>query len=89
VVVSQSLGEIAVRQGRWKAIWKRGEPPRLFDLVADPGEAHDLAAEHPERLRRLTELMRAARSRPVVARAGLRGKARKKAREALEALGYL
>lgn len=89
VVVSQSLGEIAVREGRWKAVWVRKAPARLFDLASDPGEVHDLAAERPEELRRLTELMRAARSRPVVARAGLRGKARKKAREALEALGYL
>jgi len=89
VVVSQSLGEIAVRQGRWKAIWKRGEPSRLFDLARDPAEARDLAAEHPEELRRLAELMREARSRPVLARAGLRGKARAKARKALAALGYL
>lgn len=89
VVVSQSLGEIAVRQGSWKAIWKRKEPPRLFDLASDPGEEHDLAGEHPETLRQLTERMREARGRPIVARAGLREKARAKAREALAALGYL
>lgn len=89
VVVSQSLGEIAVRRGRWKAVWKRDEPPRLFDLASDPAEARDLSTERPEELRRLSELMREARSRPVIARAGLREKARKKAREALAALGYL
>jgi arylsulfatase A-like enzyme len=38
----------AVIGDRWKLIvWKK-EAPRLFDLVADPFETTDLAAEQPE-----------------------------------------
>ena len=42
----------AVRSGRWKLL---REPDRsmLFDLEADPGERHDLAAKHPDIVRRL------------------------------------
>ncbi len=39
----------AVRLGRWKAVRTRirdaGDPVRLFDLAADPGEADDLAGD--------------------------------------------
>jgi arylsulfatase A len=39
----------AVRSGRWKLIEPYGGgPAQLFDLSADPGESHDLAAERPE-----------------------------------------
>lgn len=47
----ESRGDVnvAVRQGKWKAIFDV-EPDRvqLFDLEADPGEQHDLASEHAE-----------------------------------------
>ena len=32
---------------------QRPEPPELYDLGQDPGEQHDLAAEHPDRVRRM------------------------------------
>ena len=32
------------------------KPMQLFDLQADPGEQHDVAAEHPEIVARLTSL---------------------------------
>lgn len=43
----------AVRKGRWKLHVLRHEPPtgevlELYDLVSDPGEATDLAAEQPQ-----------------------------------------
>ena len=48
------LCSYAVRDGDWKLVQNRpGEPFRLFDLAADPGERIDLAAERPERLRDL------------------------------------
>ncbi len=47
----------ALRHGRWKLIGRRrgGE---LYDLEADIGETHDLAAEHPELVQQLTGLYR-------------------------------
>lgn len=39
----------AARRGRWKAVRPAaGAPLQLFDLAADPEEAHDLALEQPE-----------------------------------------
>lgn len=60
----------AVRSGRWKAhLFTQpayGEPratphapPLLFDLEADVGEEHDVAADHPEVVARLLGLARA------------------------------
>ncbi len=52
-------GSQAVRQGRWKAV----RAPigtgaiELFDLTEDLGEARDLAAQHPDVVRRLAALM--------------------------------
>jgi arylsulfatase A-like enzyme len=37
----------AVRSGRWKLL-QEGADFYLFDVSADPGERHDLTAEHPE-----------------------------------------
>ena len=45
----------AVREGDLKAVFNRGECQNsLFDLAADPAETHDLAAERPVDVRRLT-----------------------------------
>ncbi len=55
-----------VREGRWKYIHK--VEPELFDMVEDPHEIQNLAADHPEvveRLRaRLTELIETAPAKP-------------------------
>jgi len=45
----------AVREGRWKLFLQEGKPPALYDLDADPGEAHDLAAREPKVVARLDE----------------------------------
>jgi hypothetical protein len=34
-------------------------PSRLYDLDADPGEEHDLAAAHPDRVRRMESALTA------------------------------
>lgn len=58
----------AVRQGPWKlhrvtntAEWQSGtakhDPPLLFHLEHDPSEKYDVAAEHPEVVKRLLALM--------------------------------
>ena len=49
----------AVRQGPWKYVNQSAMfPGLLFDITKDPGERNDLAARHPEVLRRLDALHR-------------------------------
>jgi arylsulfatase A len=58
-------GKQAVRAGKWKlvrlnALTPDGAVLELYDLAADPGEAHNLAAEHPDTVHRLAGDMREA-----------------------------
>jgi arylsulfatase len=53
----ESFGNRAVRQGEWKLRWQykplgKGEW-ELFNLVADPAERNDLAAEYPDKVKTL------------------------------------
>ncbi len=55
----------AIRQGDWKFVRasdSSAKPPvlktGLYDVVRDPAEAHDRAAEHPEKVRALEALWR-------------------------------
>lgn len=43
----------AVRRDNWKLVWKATLPQKveLFDLGADPSEAHDLSADYADRVR--------------------------------------
>jgi len=43
-----------VRDERWKLLLQKGGVPELYDLENDLGESHNLAAEHPRIVRRLT-----------------------------------
>ena len=45
----------AIRQGDWKLIWHTMLPERLelFDVVTDPSEAKNVAADHPDKVRAL------------------------------------
>jgi len=57
----------AVRMGRWKGIRmevaKRPDAPiELYDLEGDERETTDVAASHPEIVRRIQELMRSSRT---------------------------
>ena len=50
----------ALRQGKWKAIQQPYHSPvRLYDITSDPGEEHDLAAEHPALVRELATKLNA------------------------------
>jgi arylsulfatase I/J len=51
----------AVRQDQWKLVWGAALPAKveLFDIVADPGEANNLAAQHPEIVETLTARLEA------------------------------
>jgi arylsulfatase A-like enzyme len=42
----------AIREGDWKLVWRALIPTsvELYNLAEDPGEAHDVAAAHPERV---------------------------------------
>lgn len=60
-------GSQALRMGDWKAVRNKrnGHPDahaELYDLKADPGEQKDLAAEHPELVRKALRLMDEARA---------------------------
>ncbi len=51
----------AVRTGQWKGVRYGLESKlQLYDLTADPGETHDLAAAQPERVAQLTQLIATA-----------------------------
>jgi arylsulfatase len=54
------FGNRAIRQGDWKLRWQYKsfgkEEWELFNVTADPGELHDLAAEQPERVREMLAL---------------------------------
>lgn len=63
-------GQQAVRMGHWKGIRqnmllrKNPDPLKieLYDLKDDIGEARDVAADHPDIVAKIAEIMRAARS---------------------------
>ena len=55
-----NTGFFMVRRGRWKYIAYPGYPSQLFDLEADPGELHDLAAARPAVAAEMDGLLRQA-----------------------------
>ena len=60
VLAWEVFGNRAVRQGNWKLRWQirplgTGDW-ELFDLAADPGELHDLAAGRPEKVQEMLAL---------------------------------
>ena len=48
--------QIGVRMGDWKLVVRQGKPS-LYDLATDIHEDHDLAAEHPEIVSRMVEII--------------------------------
>ena len=54
------------RRDQWKYVAYAGLPPQLFDVVADPDELHDLAAQRPEMVAELDAELRERIDYPVV-----------------------
>ncbi len=55
-----SGNQIAIRDGNWKLIIQRRDPqasPELFNLQSDVGESEDLAAEQPEVVSKLMDML--------------------------------
>jgi arylsulfatase A-like enzyme len=61
------IGQQAVRLGDWKGVRTRTHakpsgPIELYDLKSDPAESKNVAAEHPDVVARITEVMRTGRA---------------------------
>jgi len=52
------MAQSAIREGNWKLL-RGGEREYLYDLATDPGEKHNLAAEHPDKATGLREKLAA------------------------------
>jgi arylsulfatase A-like enzyme len=53
----------AVRMGRWKAVrLKAAVPLEVYDLATDPVEQHDVAARHPDIVKRIETYLETART---------------------------
>ncbi|HYD50333.1 MAG TPA: hypothetical protein VEB21_18390, partial [Terriglobales bacterium] len=82
----------SIRVGRHKLIsTKAGQPPQLFDLVADPGERNDLATTETELVTRMSAKLDERRAANIrLARLGGAAKALPESvTERLRNLGYL
>jgi len=56
VLYFEHMGNRAVRRGKWKLVAQREGPWELHDMDAGRTETNDVAAEHPEIVKELTEL---------------------------------
>ncbi len=53
----ESRGRVSLTDNRYKLIGKAGGPYELYDLIEDPKEEVDLAATHPEIVKRMKETL--------------------------------
>ncbi len=70
--------DLAMREGQWKLLCEYdGADAMLFDLSVDPEESHDVAADHPELVERMTrQVVRWHASMPQDNGAALAGRQR-------------
>ncbi|MFI3294739.1 MAG: N-acetylgalactosamine-6-sulfatase, partial [Rikenellaceae bacterium] len=65
----EGTGSRAVRMGKWKAaifdIRGGNDQIELYDLEADIREQHDVAAEHPEVVAQIREIMDRSHVEPI------------------------
>jgi len=62
------VGGASVRDNEWNAIFNLGRPetaPRLFDLKADPEERADVAAKHPDALKKQQQRLETVLGAPL------------------------
>ncbi len=52
----------ALRMGDWKAIRPHGKPMELYNLKADPQEKSNIAKQHPEKVKQISDLMAESRA---------------------------
>ena len=53
----------AVRMGKWKAVRQdQGQPIELYDLSTDLSEQHDVAAQHPDVVKQIEDILKTART---------------------------
>jgi arylsulfatase A-like enzyme len=46
-------GNRAIREGKWKLVAQENQPWELYDIEADRAELHNLALEHPKRVKEM------------------------------------
>ena len=52
-------GNKALRAGRWKTVATHDSPWELYDMEADRVELHNLAAQHPDKVKELAAVWEA------------------------------
>ena len=61
-LLNKGLGQQALRAGDWKAVRLNADRPiELYHLPTDIGEAHDVASQHPELIKKFTDWFVSAR----------------------------
>jgi arylsulfatase A-like enzyme len=57
-VINQSgKGDLAIRDGNWKAVFRRNNDPELYDLENDLGETTNVASQHGQRVAQMKTLL--------------------------------
>ncbi|MBI5432959.1 MAG: sulfatase [Planctomycetes bacterium] len=88
VALRKNVSEWAIGDGRWRLLWREHDAPRLYDVLADPGELRNVAGHEPEVVARLQKAY-AEYERSLGARDGIETEIDDETSKGLEALGYV